>query len=465
MSNCWAWWSARTLFSSTHHKITDDALDLVNDSYADINRFGSDISNWTSGTTDDVRAHDGDALANGGPIHKWWGLAQEAYASRNLNSEDWSAYYYISLMMHLIEDQAVPAHAYDIPHGSQGYPMDNLEELVYTNYNPAIAGSVAANSPLSNYAGLKNFTIGTATADDYWRQYWGFMNYGGPDGTDVFPTFWISTGEPERNLIGLLLGNAAGYTSGALVSVSESLPPLITHTDILAPNYCVDIPAISDHSKAQIIINVADNRSRYITIFPTVDDAPIISGNGIPYEMAVGSDFPWEGEVVIDWDGRLSSGQLVDDGQHSIGVRIRDEDGHYSETYELSIVMDTSAPGISFSGAVDGGSYESPIVLEWSVTDNLDSNPIQSSIHASGTTFFESNEVVVSAEDCAGNENTQSLRFTIANSTSSFCESECASRGACSWHGGVNCVAGPDIDGSVICNDGWRDSSVQYLCH
>lgn len=37
-----------------------------------------------------------------------------------------------------------------------------------------------------------------------------------------------------------------------------------------------------------------------------------------------------------------------------------------------------------------------------------------------------------------------------------------ATSGACSWHGGVNCAAGADIDGSVICSDGWRDSSVSY---
>lgn len=34
--------------------------------------------------------------------------------------------------------------------------------------------------------------------------------------------------------------------------------------------------------------------------------------------------------------------------------------------------------------------------------------------------------------------------------------------GACSGHGGVSCPAGPDYDGSVICNDGWRESSVLY---
>lgn len=37
-----------------------------------------------------------------------------------------------------------------------------------------------------------------------------------------------------------------------------------------------------------------------------------------------------------------------------------------------------------------------------------------------------------------------------------------AKSGACSGHGGVSCSAGPDSDGSVICNDGWEDSSVSY---
>jgi hypothetical protein len=37
-----------------------------------------------------------------------------------------------------------------------------------------------------------------------------------------------------------------------------------------------------------------------------------------------------------------------------------------------------------------------------------------------------------------------------------------ATSGACSGHGGVNCSAGRDSDGSVICYDGWRNSSVNY---
>jgi len=38
-----------------------------------------------------------------------------------------------------------------------------------------------------------------------------------------------------------------------------------------------------------------------------------------------------------------------------------------------------------------------------------------------------------------------------------------ATSGDCSSHGGVNCDIGPDIDGSVICNDGWANGSNLYL--
>jgi hypothetical protein len=37
-----------------------------------------------------------------------------------------------------------------------------------------------------------------------------------------------------------------------------------------------------------------------------------------------------------------------------------------------------------------------------------------------------------------------------------------ATSGSCSSHGGVACSLRSDYDGSVICNDGWRDSSVSF---
>lgn len=37
-----------------------------------------------------------------------------------------------------------------------------------------------------------------------------------------------------------------------------------------------------------------------------------------------------------------------------------------------------------------------------------------------------------------------------------------ATSGCCSYHGGVNCSAGAQINGRVICNDGWTGSSCSY---
>ncbi len=50
---------------------------------------------------------------------------------------------------------------------------------------------------------------------------------------------------------------------------------------------------------------------------------------------------------------------------------------------------------------------------------------------------------------------TTAFLFSVSNLTF-------ATSGACSYHLGVNCSAGPHYDGSVTCNDGWNDSSVKY---
>ena len=50
----------------------------------------------------------------------------------------------------------------------------------------------------------------------------------------------------------------------------------------------------------------------------------------------------------------------------------------------------------------------------------------------------------------------------VSNCTDESPTSSGAGSGACSSHDGVNCGAGPDSDGSVICNDGWRNSSLAY---
>ena len=54
------------------------------------------------------------------------------------------------------------------------------------------------------------------------------------------------------------------------------------------------------------------------------------------------------------------------------------------------------------------------------------------------------------------------IALTIIASFAIF-QTASAISGTCSYHGGINCNAGSDWDGSAVCNDGWRDSSEQYF--
>lgn len=54
------------------------------------------------------------------------------------------------------------------------------------------------------------------------------------------------------------------------------------------------------------------------------------------------------------------------------------------------------------------------------------------------------------------------LLLIIFSSITLFSKNTNATSGACSYHNGVNCNAGADWDGSVICSDGWKDSTVMY---
>ena len=336
-ANSWGWWSASNIFNSTHHNITDDSINLPGANYPDVTtKFSGDISDWTSGTTDDVRAHAGDALANGGPIGQWWYNAQKQYKEGNFAAGDWSAYYYVGLMMHLIEDQAVPAHAYNIPHGTLGH-MDNLEELVFTNYHPNITGIVLANSPTSNYYAMQVYTL-NATSDNYWRQYWNAGAYGGQNGTDEFPTWWLYAGENERNITRRLLGQAVGYTAGSLMSVSENLPPLVKDLQITSSSNCNNVPTIGKQTSAQISFKILENRKKTVKIFITVDGEAIISseyGTGKSFDLSSGSDLPWEDTYTISWDGKLASGQYPSDGEHTLYVTQCEVTSHFCEKISL----------------------------------------------------------------------------------------------------------------------------------
>jgi len=138
-SVCNAWWSMnqRGPTVPTHLQIGQAALDYISEEeYPDLKQMRSGIvggiDDWMSGKNDDRNAHgykyeteyQGDAgRFDGGPVDRWWAnpdypvdgvLAQ--YKAFNFDRRDYSAYYYLAMMAHLVGDQAVPAHAANIYH-------------------------------------------------------------------------------------------------------------------------------------------------------------------------------------------------------------------------------------------------------------------------------------------------------------------------------------------------------------
>lgn len=136
--NSLAWWSLELLGYKgldTHRKITTAVTAKYEDGseYADIKKFSSVITEGTSTQDNDAKAHgkkladDPNDLLNyplaneaerfdGGPYELWYKRGLERYKSGQFSGGTDSAYYYFALMAHLVEDQAVPAHAANIFH-------------------------------------------------------------------------------------------------------------------------------------------------------------------------------------------------------------------------------------------------------------------------------------------------------------------------------------------------------------
>mgnify|MGYP001573979813 CR=1 FL=1 len=128
--NSYAWWSIDD--PSTHGRISTWAISLLDSTeFPDIHRFSGTIIGATSGKTNDDIAHGkedrGDAgKFNGGDFGKWWKFATDGYKVASFTG-DKNAYFRIGSMAHLVQDQAVPAHAANIFHPLPYTLPDDLE--------------------------------------------------------------------------------------------------------------------------------------------------------------------------------------------------------------------------------------------------------------------------------------------------------------------------------------------------
>lgn len=268
--NSVAWWGTSLREDTVHFKLTRDAESQIRAISPDVlfpditkNNFfeNNDICAWTSGTTDDTRAHDGHSNKNDGPIERWWLRLLQRYKSFIISGdnellvgdESWGAFYFAALMTHLTEDMAVPAHVYNIPHGQFGI-FDNMEELAHNNYEnllPTITITDPGKNTFANYNNLTalTFSMTQLTSQVDWREYYnrgdieceplffdkerghyGRLRCDNPwplSSDDSFPNDWDHANDNQKEAVSTFLGKSGSYAAGTLMAVSRSLPPLV----------------------------------------------------------------------------------------------------------------------------------------------------------------------------------------------------------------------------------------------
>jgi hypothetical protein len=126
-------------------------------------------------------------------IKGWWEDCIKAYKSGNKQQ----AYFFLGVILHMIQDMGVPAHANKVVHQGNLTEFDNFEFLAVSNWKPKYDDINKADPKL----------------DEPWKYYefsQAWTKEDAPDyhNRDTFSKFWITASSKEKNL----LSNRQGRT-------------------------------------------------------------------------------------------------------------------------------------------------------------------------------------------------------------------------------------------------------------
>jgi hypothetical protein len=356
ISNASAWHS---VLGSTHEKISKKAYKTLNTGvYPDLKKASEEIQDGSSSE----RGHEGNGQG-GGKMKDWWDGADGRKTllggvlpnyTKFLFSE---AYYNIGRMVHLTQDQAVPAHAARVPHGWGGKHIDDMEYFAqYRADFDAVPLVDNAKQPYEYYQELQNNTrnllptwINPETRQPYWNLAAAAPEYGkdvtlgatGSYGAKHDGYAKSVTVEGDSNNYGSATNNtevvssnpeiardrlaiAAGYTQAMIESASKNLPPLVS-TLTISGN------VLSPGQKMGISFTALENRGNKAGYSVTVARA-----GGTPetvLEGVIELKAPANGEylasrtVTLNWDG-LIAGRQPAEGTYTLEVNLTDMDGN-----------------------------------------------------------------------------------------------------------------------------------------
>jgi hypothetical protein len=397
-----AWWSVPYYYSggnSTHYNLASTAVSLLDTAmYPDIFKYrylnpqvDMGIIPWMSGGVDDANAHgkkyeqEHGVIAadyDGGPIARWWGINSPdfnypndgvlpQYKAFNFANGDYSAYYYLALMSHLVTDQAVPAHAANIRHISPAVDMffppfygDNLENgastqepqqcmLCHTtppiktiviesiiDYYSSPSEGITANTqygmPTWKDSDGQAYWIASkdyngAAYDDDWGHYGVLVNEGDPANPLDYRDNYDKS-KDTQNIVQNQLTSAVHYMSGLLAAASKKLPPLVRNFEI--PLASEPIPQIDMVHGTSIGFQVLENRDPIVslTIRAFSKTSPFKEYVVRPRFLLIldpGVDLPYERAFTLnEWKGECADGITLPDGKYTMRIEVEDFDGN-----------------------------------------------------------------------------------------------------------------------------------------
>ncbi len=217
-----AWDSAKfkwltSIVHPTHSYLTEYAISKNRAAFPELESFASIVVEGAntelhelpvSGTAYGIdleakrKAHKG-TNAGSDDVPGWWADAVTAYQAGNKQQ----AYFYVGVMLHMIEDMGVPAHANGVYHQGTLTEFDNFEAMALQKWDPS-------------FADINRKDPGYARPSDYYRfsQKWTAADAPGYHDASSFSKTWLTASSEEKALVRNRQGRTATLANWALRS-------------------------------------------------------------------------------------------------------------------------------------------------------------------------------------------------------------------------------------------------------
>lgn len=209
---------------ATHSYLTEFAIDQLASAYPEIRTYQEALIDGANTELHELpvsgvqygidldaarRAHQG---TNEGTadINGWWADSLAAYRAGNREQ----AYFLLGVLLHMVQDMGVPAHANLIHHQGNLTEFDNFEMMALLGWRPDF-GSVNRTDP--SYA-------------EPWRYYafsgeWTRADAPNYRDTDTFAKTWLLASDEERALVSNRQARTATVTMWAVASAARAFGP------------------------------------------------------------------------------------------------------------------------------------------------------------------------------------------------------------------------------------------------